>query len=409
MILVTGAAGLSGSIVIQEFARQKTPVRALVRDRAKAQRLEVLPGVEIVEGDMSRPETLGAALNGVKRVLVISTSAQEMVETQCTFIDACKQAGVPHVVKFSGAESGVGFDPNSFRFMQMHEAIERYLEGSGLAWTHLRPSQFMQIYFRELPTIKAADAIFLPMGSSKLSPVDLEDVAKVAFAVLQGEGHEGKSYEMTGPEALTMAEVAERISQASGKTVRYVDVTPEEKRKALLAAGIPPVFADALDELFAERRRRVESRVYLGTHEAFGIRPTPFAEFAHRNAAVFRGGSATPAKSSFSQRTIGGNTMKSIRIDYTIRPEVDLDELKHAIGEFVAGIGAQHPENLYTSFQYVKDPRRFTHVAELVEESVPAIQEAPFFHRFTTYLRERCAAGPEVAWIDPVASTRVSK
>jgi uncharacterized protein YbjT (DUF2867 family) len=289
MVLVTGAAGLSGSIVIREFARQKAPVRALVRSRAKARALETLPTVEIVEGDMLRPEKLGAVLDGVDRVLMISSSNPQMVETQCTFIDAAKKAGVRHIVKFSGAESGIDFNPENFRFTRMHEEIERYLEGSGLEWTHLRPSQFMQVYLREVPTIVTENALVLPMENAKLAPVDIHDIAKVAFAVLRNGGYHAKSYDMTGPESLTMTEIAERISQAIGKTVRYVNVAPEERRRALLAAGIPPVFADALDELFAERRKRTESRVYLGTHELFGIHPTTFADFARRKAAAFRG------------------------------------------------------------------------------------------------------------------------
>jgi hypothetical protein len=91
-----------------------------------------------------------------------------------------------------------------------------------------------------------------------------------------------------------MTEVAERVSRAIGKTVRYVNVAPEEKRRGLLAAGTPPELADAIDELFAERRKRLESRLYLGTHELFGIQPTTFAEFARRNAALFRGESPLP-------------------------------------------------------------------------------------------------------------------
>jgi hypothetical protein len=85
-----------------------------------------------------------------------------------------------------------------------------------------------------------------------------------------------------------MSEIAERISEAIGRTVCYVDIAPQEKRRALLAAGIPAERADALDELFAERRKRLESRVYLGTHEAFGVQPTSFAEFVRLNASVFR-------------------------------------------------------------------------------------------------------------------------
>jgi uncharacterized protein YbjT (DUF2867 family) len=289
MILVTGAAGLSGSAVVREFARQGAPVRALVRSRARARALEAFPTVEIVEGDLARPETLRAALDGVDRALLISTADPQMVETQCAFIDTAKRAGVRHVVKFSGR--GASTD-SRFRFVRMHAEIERHLERAGLAWTHLRPGQFMPVYFREVRTIVAHDTIALPLADARLAPVDMDDIARVAFALLSGAGHEGRVYEMTGPEALTMTEIAAHISRAIGRTLRYVDVTPAEARRAWLAAGMPPAFVDALDELFGERRRGVESRVCLDAHEAFGIRPTTFAEFALRNAAVFRG--ATP-------------------------------------------------------------------------------------------------------------------
>jgi nucleoside-diphosphate-sugar epimerase len=130
------------------------------------------------------------------------------------------------------------------------------------------------------------------MENARLSPVDIEDIAKVAFALLRSSGHEGKSYDMTGPEALTMAEIAEQISQATGRTIEYVNITLEEYRRAVLAAGASPERADGFVELWSERRKCSESRVYLGTHEAFGVQPTTFAEFALRNAAVFRGESA---------------------------------------------------------------------------------------------------------------------
>jgi uncharacterized protein YbjT (DUF2867 family) len=289
MILVTGAAGLNGSAIIREFARHNEPVRALVRERAKAQALGGFPAVEVHEGDMQKPDTLVSALDGVNRVLVISSATPQMAETQCRFIDACRQAGVEHVIKFSGAESGIGFDPAKFRFTRMHEEVERYLEGSGLAWTHLRPSQFMQVYLREVPTIVSQGAILLPAENISLSPIDVEDIAKIAFAILRDGGHEGKSYDMTGPEALTMTEIADRISHAIGKTVRYVSIQPEERRRMLLASGMPPAVADALDEQTAERLKCPRSKVDLGTHQKLGVRPTTFAEFANRHSAVFRG------------------------------------------------------------------------------------------------------------------------
>ena len=289
MILITGAAGRSGAAVVREFARQGVPVRALVRDAVRAASLAALPGVEIVTGDMLVAATLGPVLDGVERVLMISGARQRMVETQCAFIDAAKAAGVPHVVKFSGAESGIGFDAQAFRGTRAHEEVERYLERSGLAWTHLRPSQFMQTYLVEhARSIVAEGAIYAPMGDAVLAPIDIEDIAKIACAVLRADGQEGMRYDMTGPEALTMDEVAERISTSIGRPVRYVDVTPDEHRRRLAAANVPTDFAELLVELYGQRRKHGRARLALGVHDRFGVVPTTFAEFARREAAAFR-------------------------------------------------------------------------------------------------------------------------
>jgi uncharacterized protein YbjT (DUF2867 family) len=287
MILVTGASGLSGSAIVREFARQGTPIRALVRSRDKAAALLELSTVETVEGDMSNPGTLATVFDGIDRALLLSSANQQMLEVQCTFIDAAKRAGVKHIIKFSGGE--VGFDPSKFRFARMHEEIEDYLEQSGLAWTHLRPSQFMQVYLREAHTIVGKGAMFLPMAEVTLAPIDIEDIAKIAVTLLLGDGHHGKSFLMTGPEALSMADIAQCISRATQRTVRYVAIAPEDRRAMLLAAGAPPYFADAIYEQAIERLRNPTARVCLQTHETFQIKPTTFNEFAKRNAAVFGG------------------------------------------------------------------------------------------------------------------------
>jgi uncharacterized protein YbjT (DUF2867 family) len=290
MILITGMTGRSGVSVIREFARQGVRVRGLVRDRAKAHAmgLDTLPAVELVEGDMLRPETLHAAFEGVERVLMISGARQQMVETQCAFIDAAKAAGVPHIVKFSGAESGVGFDAQAFSGTRQHEEIERYLRASGVSWTILRPSQFMQTYLFEPPRVARSKALIRPMGAARLSPINIEDIAKIAVALLRQGGHEGMSYDMTGPEALSMADVAARISQAIGHEIPYLDIAPGRHRQLMDEENAPPMFADILEEIYAERRKHSESRVELAAHEVFGVRPTSFAEFAARNALAFR-------------------------------------------------------------------------------------------------------------------------
>jgi uncharacterized protein YbjT (DUF2867 family) len=286
-ILVTGASGLAGSAVIREFIRSSYPVRALVRNRATARAFEAFPTVELVEGDMSRPETLEEALSGVDRVLLISSPDQQMVERQATFIDAARKADVRHIVKFSGLSAADIDTP--FVFGRMHADIERHLEGSGLAWTHLRPSQFMTEYLREVPTILTQSALLLPLEDARLVPVDVADIAKAAVALLTTPGHAGKVYAMSGPEALSMGEVAARISAAIGRAVRYVPITREARRQALLAAGMPSFFVEAFDVQAGERLQGTEATVHLETHTALGIAPTPFADFARRHAGAFLG------------------------------------------------------------------------------------------------------------------------
>ncbi|WP_426504438.1 SDR family oxidoreductase [Dactylosporangium sp. McL0621] len=294
MLLVTGANGRPGSAVVREFVRRGEPVRAMVRGADKASAIAA-PGVEIVTGDMLEPETLGAALAGVDRVLMISGAGPLLLETQCTFIDAAKNAGVRHVVKFSGQDSVDGFDPERFRSTRSHEQVQRYLLASGLAWTILRPSQFMQVYLEEAADIAGAGELRLPLGATTLAPVDIADIAAVAYRVLTTPGHEGATYRMTGPEALTMDEVADRIAAAIGRPVRYVDVPVEDRYQQWLAAGYPPPRAAAFAQLFAERRRLGRSSVHLDTHRAFGVRPTTFAEFAVCHAATLRGEAAAAA------------------------------------------------------------------------------------------------------------------
>ena len=132
------------------------------------------------------------------------------------------------------------------------------------------------------------------MADARIASIDIGDIAEVAIAVLTTSGHENKIYPLTGPEALTMAEVAEKLSAATGNAIRYVDVPPDEARQARLAAGLPAYLAEGLDELFAERRKGKESRVWPTIEEVFGWKPTSFDEFARRNAAIFRGEPAAP-------------------------------------------------------------------------------------------------------------------
>src|SRR5712691_5493145 len=291
MILVTGATGLNGKELLRVLSASGVAVRALVRNPAKVEAIAALPNVEIVQGDMAHPETLAAGLRGVDRAMLISSSDPMMLDVQTNFIDAAKQAGVKHVVKLSGIMPELD---SAFRFARMHGEIEKRLEASGMAFTHLRAGEFMPAYFRQVPSIVAKGAMFLPMENAKIASIDVGDIAEVAATVLTSSGHEGKIYPLTGPEALTMAEVAEKLSTATGKSIRYVNVPPEDARRTQPPARLPPYLADALFELFAERRNGKEAKVWPDAELLLDRRPTSFDEFARRNATVFRGDAPPP-------------------------------------------------------------------------------------------------------------------
>lgn len=282
---------MNGTALVRKLSAKGVPLRALVRNAAKAAEIAALPNVEIAIADMAKPETLPAALAGVDRAMLNSSADPAMVEVQSNFIAAAAKAGVRHVVKLSGIMPELD---SPFRFARMHGEIEKRLEASGMAFTHLRAGEFMPSYFRQVPMILAKGALFLPMENQRIASIDIGDLAEIAALVLTNPGHEGKIYPLTGPEALTMTEVAERLSAATGKTIKYINVPPEDVRKAQLAAGVPPYIADALAELFAERRKGKESQVWPIAQTLLGRRPTSFAEFAARNAAIFRGEQPAP-------------------------------------------------------------------------------------------------------------------
>src|SRR5713101_6514649 len=191
MILVTGATGLNGRELVHRLSARGVPTRALVRNATRADALSSLPNIEIVEGDMARPETLAPALHSVDQAMLISSSDPAMLDVQSNFIEAARKAGVKHVVKLSGIMPELD---SPFRFARMHAEIERRLEASGMAFTHLRAGEFMPTYFRQVPSIIARSALSLPMEDARIASIDIGDIAGVAAAVLTNSGHEGKIY-----------------------------------------------------------------------------------------------------------------------------------------------------------------------------------------------------------------------
>jgi uncharacterized protein YbjT (DUF2867 family) len=288
-ILVTGASGLSGLIIVKELLSQNIPTRILVRNAEKVNHLKNNQNLEIYEGDLLKPETYKTALAGIDKVLLISSAFERMLETQQVFIDTAREAGVPHVIKYSGGDSGVGFITHKFVAQKEHEDIEDYLINSGLKWTIIRPCQFMEMYLPKAPTgvDLSTHSLTLPINKGKLSPVAIGDVAKVCVQLLTQAGHEEKIYEMTGPDAMDMEEACSIISAVSGVMIRYNNVTLSEYEAILLSMGLPKERLPILMQISKQRMKCIDSHVKLETHKLFGVRPTNFAEFIYKNQAAF--------------------------------------------------------------------------------------------------------------------------
>lgn len=286
MILVTGATGTTGKEIISELQKLGAEgVRALVRDPAKASFIRDA-GFETVEGDFDRPETLDAALEGVERALLLTPPSPKTFELQRDFIESAKRAGVHRVVKFSaiGADSGAAEG-----FGKWHGQAEDYLRESGLAWTMLRPNFFMQNLLGQAQQIAAEGRIYQPVGDAAASFIDVRDIASVAARALTEEGHEGKSYVLTGPEALSYNDVAAKLSDATGRNITYVAITPEQFRQGALAAGLPEWLVGALERLNEIFAAGYAAEVTDYVRAVGKKEPITFDRFARDHAQAFAG------------------------------------------------------------------------------------------------------------------------
>jgi uncharacterized protein YbjT (DUF2867 family) len=281
-ILITGATGTVGSLVLRELAgRDGIRIRAAIRDMSKAANVQG-PGVEAALFDYDKPETFPPACQGVDAVFMVSPFTPDGVEQSKAFIEAARAAGVRHIVKLSVtrrvADITVG---------RWHEAIDTALKTSGLAWTILLPGGFMQ-NFVESSMPRPDGGIYAPVGNAKSAFIDTRDIAAVAAKALTEPGHEGKEYTLTGPEALSYADVAQIISEASGRQIRFVDVPEAAARQGMLGAGMPEWMVNVILELNAWTKSDGGAEITTTVQEILGRPARTFREFARDYAAQWK-------------------------------------------------------------------------------------------------------------------------
>ncbi|HEU4537009.1 MAG TPA: NAD(P)H-binding protein, partial [Polyangiaceae bacterium] len=283
-ILVLGATGKVGGAVVNGLAREGARVRAATRDPARAAGLPA--GVERVAFDLEAPATFAPALDGVDRVFLIARPGDEHADrVAAPFLEAMRASGVARVVNLTalGTERRPEF---------ALRRVELAVEASGLAYTHLRPGFFFQL-FTTPPLVDAicrAGEIRVPAADARLSFLDARDVGEVGARVLLSGAHDGRAYALTGAVAVDHGAVAAALSSASGAEVRYVPIDEAAARRELGEAGLPPPWVERVITFYRLVRAGRAAAVTGDVEAVLGRPPIDLATFARDHAGVFRPG-----------------------------------------------------------------------------------------------------------------------
>jgi uncharacterized protein YbjT (DUF2867 family) len=274
-ILVTGATGNVGRLVVNHLVGKNVEVRALTVDPVRA----ALPdGVEVARGYLGNPDSLRPALEGVDRMYLAP-----LPRTVTTVVNLARQAGVQRVVALtsSNADQEAAGDPSTWH----NYAVERAVEASGIPeWTHLRAGEFMANMLDWADMVRDG-VIRSAYGNAAYAPIDLDDIAAVAAAALLEDGHHGQKYDLTGPESLTKYDRVRILSNVLGREISFEELTRADARELMLSRG----YGDVTDWLLDSDAAGVEhpQAAVPTVQEVTGRRAMTFAEWVSRNAAAF--------------------------------------------------------------------------------------------------------------------------
>jgi uncharacterized protein YbjT (DUF2867 family) len=275
-ILVTGATGNIGRHVVDRLMQAGVRVRALTRNPEAAN----LPdGVEIIQGDLECPETLGPAFENVERMYLFPVPA-----TATEVAEMAKKAGVRRIVVLSSGSAPweAKYHPRGLYFL----LVERAVEAAGVEWTHVRPNGLMSSTLTWAETIRAEGVVRAPYGAAAYAHVHEADVADVAVAALLEDRHVGKKYIVSGPESITQTEQVRAISAAIGREIRFEELTPEQARK-LWSSFMPEAEIDAELMILGESVDKPKN-VWKTFEQVIGRPGRNYAQWAAEHANDFR-------------------------------------------------------------------------------------------------------------------------
>lgn len=280
-ILIAGATGNTGLPLVKHLAAAGVPVRAMIHSPAKKSLIEH-KNVETIEGDFAHAGLIERALEGISRVYLVSPASQNQVKYQINFVDVAKTVGIKHLVKLSA----MGTAPDSsVGLLRWHSEIEDYIRKSEINYTFLQPHFFMENLLASTESVIKEGVIYSPLGETKISMISVQDIATVAAAILIDGGHVGKTYTLTGPEAMNYSEIAESLGAIVRKQVKYVQIPYEVAKTGMIKAGMPAWFADDIIKLMQSWGNGKGSIVSTYVEKLTGQKPIALREFflRHRN------------------------------------------------------------------------------------------------------------------------------
>ncbi len=286
-ILVTGATGTTGWLVLQGLVAAGEDVHGLGRSDAALERIGEA-GANTAAGDMASGEGLDEALTGVDRVYLVSPGDEGQAAVEGRVIEAARRAGVEGIVRPSFAGASVD---SPMRIAREAFAAEELLRASSVQHTSLRAASFMQNTLGYGQTIAEQGAFYAPTSNAALASIDARDIADVAVAILRSDDVDGGILDISGPEALSNTQLAERFTEALGREVRHVEVPVEAFQETLRGYGFSEGRVEGIAELIAAQEAGDRAAVHPeGVREVLGREPRSFVEFVRDHAAAFGAG-----------------------------------------------------------------------------------------------------------------------
>jgi uncharacterized protein YbjT (DUF2867 family) len=240
--------------------------------------------VDLAVGDFADLPSVRAAFTHAHTLFLSCSDDPRRVGWETAAIHAARAAGVRRVVKLSTAPAAPG---SPVAFWDWHGQVEQHLRESGAGWVILRSSWYMSNLLAAAPQVAAEGRLYAPAGGARIAMIDPRDVGAAAAAVLSSAGHEGQTYLLTGPGAITYAEVAAELSAATARRVEFIDVPDDAARQAMIGDGLPGFVAGQVVRAFAELRQGADARVTPAVEALTGTAPRRFASFARDHARLF--------------------------------------------------------------------------------------------------------------------------